>query len=121
MNKLLIKKILGFQDETQTFVVNTRQSDTNRDLMIQIVDDITLFDFSDVSTAVLYYDNNMINLTSYMNKENSSFMFSLCDIIPNAVGSLHCEIVLKDNKGINILTTNSFIIKIKSSGGDYHC
>ena len=121
MNKLVIKKTLGFKDATHTFVVNTRQSDTNRDLMIQIVDDITLFDFSNVTTALLCYDNNIIDVTSYMNKENSSFIFPLCEIIHNAIGNLYCEIVLKDSKGINILTTNSFIIKIKSLGGDYHC
>jgi hypothetical protein len=121
MNKLVTKKILGFKDPTQTFVINIKQSDTNREITIQIVDELTLFDFSDITTAILYYDNHILDLTNCINKENSSITFSMNEIAFNTVGDLHCEIVLKDKNGNNILITNKFLIRIKSLGGGCDC
>lgn len=120
MNNILAKKILGFKDKTQTFVVNAKPSDENRFLEVQIVDELTLVNFNDVTTAVLYYGNNFIDITSYMDKSMSSFVIPLTKLL-SSTGNLYCEIVLKDKNDINILTTNTFVIKIKSLKGGCDC
>ena len=97
-------------------MINARPLDTNREVEIQIVDELTLVDFSDVTTATLCYNNETIDITDLMNKNDSSFIIPL-SLFSSSTGDLHCEIVLKDKNDINILTTNTFVIKIKSLKG----
>lgn len=121
MNKLTTKKILGYRDATQTFVINAKQSDTNRQFEVQIVDELTLVDFTNVTTAILYFDNNSIDITYAMNKDTSSFLISLNEEILSSIGDVCCEIVLKDSNDEIILTTNTFVIKIKGLKGWCNC
>ncbi len=119
--KITTKKILGFLDNTQTFLINAKQSDTNRVIIIQIVDELTLVDFTDVSTAILYYGCNFMDITDVMNRDDSSFSIPLNEGMLSFTGDLQCEIVLKDSEGANILTTNTFIIRIKNLEGGCNC
>lgn len=121
MNNLVIKKTLGFKDETQTFVISTKQSDTNREVIIQIVDELTLIDFSNIATVILYYENYSLDLTSSIDRVNNSISFSIDDLAGNLTGDIYCEIVLKDINGNVILITNKFLIRIKEIGGDCSC
>lgn len=121
MNILTTKNILGFKDETQTFVLNVKQSDTNRQFEVQIVDELTLIDFTNVATATLYYDNKSMNITDYIDRNRSSFIIPLNEQLLSSIGNLYCEIVLKDNNNVKILTTNTFVIKVKGLGGGCSC
>lgn len=125
MNKLIVKKILGFKDPVQTFVINAKQSDTNREIFIQIVDELTLADFSEVTSAYLHYiylkneKENIIDLSSTTDKDNSSVTLLLTKEILSMDGTILCEIVLKDNDNNIIITTNTFMIKVNNIGGGY--
>lgn len=120
MNKIITKKILGFMDETQTFLINSKISDSNRYVEIQIVDELTLVDFSDVSSATLHClnennaDEKCIDIST-VNNEISSVTLPLSDF---SIGANLCEIVLKDNEDKIILTTNTFVVKVQNLGGD---
>ena len=121
MNKLIIKKTLGYKDPIQTFVINTKPYDTNREVEVQIADEISLVDFVNVYTANLCCLNiddtyeNCIDLSSTINKTNSSVTFSLSNF---SIGENLCEIILKDNDDKIILITNTFMIKVRKLGGD---
>ena len=119
--KTTTKKILGFLDDTQTFLINAKQSDTNRIIIIQIVDELTLVDFTDVSTATLHYGDNSMDITDVMNRDDSSFTIHLSEEMLSSIGDLQCEIVLKNSKNINILTTNTFTIRINDLRGGCNC
>ena len=120
MNTIITKKILGFKDETQTFIINAKPSDTNRQFEVRIVDELTLVDFTDVATAILYYGNNSMDIIAYMNRDKSSFVIPLTELL-SSTGDLQCEIVLKDSNEINIITTNTFVIRVKEMKGGCNC
>lgn len=119
MNRLTTNKILGCTDATQTFVINTKKQDTNRELHIQLVDELTFLDFTNVSAAFLNYKNSSsntvhsIDVTSAIDKAASSITFTLPEEILSYTGILLCEFVLKDKDAKTFLTTNTFTIKIK--------
>ena len=48
MKKLIHKKTLGFKDKTQTFTINEKPTDTNRSVVIQIVDELTLVNICEI-------------------------------------------------------------------------
>jgi len=120
MNKLIINKILGCTDATQTFVVNAKRQDTRREICIQLVDELTFLDFTNVSSAFLNYQNSSsntthsIDVTSAIDKAASSITFTLPEEILSDTGVLLCEFVLKDKNEKTFLNTNTFTIKIKN-------
>ncbi len=123
MNKLIIKKILGYSDSLQTFVITTKNCDTNRILQVQIVNELTLFDFEKVKSAFLSYrhiyseTSNELDISSSIDVLNSAVSINLSDDIISKSGIILCEIVLLDDNDNIILTTNTFKIKIKDIGG----
>lgn len=122
MSKLITHKILGFKDSMHSFVLTTKIN-THNELVIQIVDELTLANFSNVSSAYLYYrcykdeKENCIDLSPTINTKNSSISFLLSDVFTNK-GINICEIVLKDDRNRIILTTNIFVVKVLGLGGE---
>lgn len=123
MKELTHKKILGFKDGTQTFTINAKQSDTSRKVVIQIVDNLTLVDMTNIKFAHLYYkmydsgEEKFIDVSSTINTSDSTVTLSLSDLI-DVEGLVFCEIVFKDKEEKTILTTNTFFVKVKVLGGD---
>ncbi len=77
----------------ETFLINAKQSDTNKIIVIQLVDELTLVDFTDVTTAILYYGSNYTDITDAMNRDDSSFAIPLNEEMSSSIGDLRCEIV----------------------------